>query len=78
MPEAQPLCRACVHHYITHDPGFPYGCRAMRFKSRRMPSLEVKKASGQPCLRFAPKLRQAPATAGSPAKVLRRGDHITP
>lgn len=42
-------CRDCVHLFVTYDPGFPYGCRAMGFKSRRPPSHEVQAASGAPC-----------------------------
>jgi hypothetical protein len=45
-------CWKCLHHYITHDPRFPYACRAMQFKSRKLPCLEVLEASGEPCLMF--------------------------
>ncbi len=55
MPESSPNCRDCVHYYITHDVSFPYGCRAMDFKSRRQPALDVLEASGAPCLAFQPK-----------------------
>lgn len=50
-----PLCRNCRHHYITHDPRFPYGCRSMGFSSKRLPCQDVQAASGRPCLRFHPK-----------------------
>jgi len=36
----------------------PYGCRAMNFKSRRMPSLEVLEVDGAPCASF--KLKALP------------------
>ena len=48
-------CRKCRHYYITWDKNFPYGCRAMQFKSAQMPILEVFAASGIACLRFEEK-----------------------
>jgi len=42
-------CANCVHHFITYDTHFPYGCRAMNFKSKRPPYLEVEESSGLPC-----------------------------
>lgn len=39
----------CVHHFITYDPQFPYGCRALNFKSKRLPQHEVAEASGERC-----------------------------
>lgn len=42
-------CKGCLHYYITHDAAFRYGCRALDFKSRRQPVLDVIEASGQPC-----------------------------
>lgn len=50
-----PHCRACVHYYITHDARFPYGCRAMDFKSKRLPLQEVREATGHDCLTFSAK-----------------------
>lgn len=52
-------CNGCVFFYITHDATFPYGCRAMNFKSRQLPSREVFMASGQPCLLFSARPRGA-------------------
>ncbi|POZ61942.1 hypothetical protein [Chromobacterium alticapitis] len=49
------LCRRCQHYFITYNPAFPYGCRAMGFSSKRLPCLDVQEASGRPCLRFQPK-----------------------
>lgn len=48
-------CFTCSNFYITWDKDFPYGCRAMGFKTRNMPSDEVYKASGENCLGFRPK-----------------------
>ncbi len=50
-----PRCTACRHYFITHDPQFPYGCRALDFKSWRQPMLDVLESSGRPCLYFRPK-----------------------
>lgn len=50
-------CIACVHYFVTHDPSFPHGCRALEFRSWRSPMLDVLEASGQPCLYFQEKRR---------------------
>lgn len=51
----RPRCRMCVHHYITHDTRFPYGCRLLGFKSAREPMRDVVDASGEICLYFVGK-----------------------
>jgi hypothetical protein len=43
-------CHSCKNFYITWEKDFPYGCRAMDFKSSRLPSLEVEEADRQECL----------------------------
>jgi hypothetical protein len=43
-------CHGCAHFYITYDPRFPYGCRALQFKSRQLPHIEVHAASNSPCM----------------------------
>jgi hypothetical protein len=48
-------CFSCLFFFITYDPQFPYGCRAARFKSRRMPSKEMSASSGIDCQFFAGK-----------------------
>jgi hypothetical protein len=45
-------CIGCKHYYITWDKKFPYGCRAMGFKSHEAPYLSVYKSSGAECLLF--------------------------
>ncbi|WP_456402030.1 uracil-DNA glycosylase [Persephonella sp.] len=45
-------CYKCKHFFITWDRNFPYGCKAYNFKSRLLPSIEVKSASGKECLSF--------------------------
>jgi len=51
-------CTGCKHYYITWDKKFPYGCRAMGFKSHESPSLSVYKSSGMQCLLFEPRDNQ--------------------
>jgi len=48
-------CFKCCYFYITWDRNFPYGCKAYNFKSRQLPSVEVKTASGKECLSFKEK-----------------------
>lgn len=52
-----PECVKCMHYYVTYDPAKPYGCRAMGFKSRRMPAQVVYAASGLVCQLFSLKMR---------------------
>lgn len=57
MPFDSPLpdCRRCRWFYITWDPKKPYGCRAMRFKSQKLPALEVLEVDGSVCISFTKK-----------------------
>jgi hypothetical protein len=48
-------CKKCIYYHVTWDRKFPYGCKALQFKTARLPSLEVFAASGVPCLRFEKK-----------------------
>lgn len=50
-------CFACRHFLITHNPRFPYGCRAVGFKSRLLPSQEMYRNSGLTCQLFEQKDR---------------------
>jgi hypothetical protein len=52
-----PTCLQCRHYYITWDAAFPYGCRALHFKSRRLPREDVLESSGQNCLFYHDKNR---------------------
>ena len=51
-PQAKPAenCYGCAHFFITWDKQFPYGCRKMDFRSKRLPSDDVLEADGQRCL----------------------------
>ena len=42
-------CRGCIHFFMTYHSAFPYGCRAMGFKSRKYPCIEVRAATGAVC-----------------------------
>ena len=52
MPRKKIDCFKCEHFYITWDKRFPYGCRAMGFKTANIPSGDVCRASGEECLWF--------------------------
>jgi hypothetical protein len=47
------ICHKCIHYYVTWDQHFPHGCRAMVFKSKRMPIVDVQNAiKTKNCLTF--------------------------
>lgn len=48
-------CRGCKYFHITWDKASPYGCKAMGFKSKFMPSIIVVQTTGKACLSFHPK-----------------------
>ncbi|MBF0228033.1 MAG: uracil-DNA glycosylase [Desulfamplus sp.] len=50
-------CRECIHYYITWDTKNPYGCKAMGFKGKYMPSIAVLNATGKHCLLFEKKAK---------------------
>lgn len=50
-------CFYCEHFYITYETKYPYGCRAMGFKSARMPAVDVYKNSEMDCTLFVRKER---------------------
>lgn len=54
-PQTDINCFSCRHFYITYDRHFPYGCKAVGFKSRSMPSREMFVNSGTECLLFQEK-----------------------
>jgi hypothetical protein len=51
-------CNRCRHYFISHEQSFPYGCRALGFKSRREPIREVLDASHSHCLYYEEKSRR--------------------
>jgi hypothetical protein len=54
-------CRECRYYLVTWDRSFPHGCRAHKFKSKKLPALEVFEASGLQCLLFAARPPRHPA-----------------
>ncbi|RLB22376.1 MAG: uracil-DNA glycosylase [Deltaproteobacteria bacterium] len=48
-------CYTCRHFYITYEPTYPYGCRAMGFKSTQIPCVVVQMSSGIPCQAYEKK-----------------------
>lgn len=60
MTREAPDCTKCIHYYITHDVSFPYGCRALDFKSKRKPHLDVQDASNTACMAFVPRQEKHP------------------
>lgn len=52
-------CFRCRHFSITWDKHFPYGCKAMGFKSRSLPSRDVYHASGAGCMSYREKITPA-------------------
>lgn len=58
MGEKTVNCLTCKYYYISWDVHFPYGCKAMGFKSRKMPLLEILQISGQQCLSYCDKTKR--------------------
>jgi hypothetical protein len=53
--ETEVNCFSCSHFYITYEPDFPYGCRAVSFKSRLLPAKVMYVYSGIGCQLFKEK-----------------------
>jgi len=50
-------CFDCQYLAITWDKNFPYACRKIGFKSKLMPSIQVKKDSKIDCQFFMKKVK---------------------
>lgn len=48
-------CYKCKNYYVTWDPRFPCGCRAIGFKGKEIPSISVRKNTGIDCQFFEEK-----------------------
>ncbi|MDR1080213.1 MAG: uracil-DNA glycosylase [Deltaproteobacteria bacterium] len=57
IPGRDPVCRLCAHYFVTWVQTTPHGCRALGFKSRQVPSTEVRRNSGEACRYFTPARR---------------------
>jgi hypothetical protein len=51
-------CHKCEHYYVTWDKNFPHGCKAIGFKSKQLPSIEVRVSSYLDCLLVAGKKKK--------------------
>lgn len=51
----RPNCLACLYFQITHEPGRPYACKALGFKSLQYPATVVFASSGIHCQAFSAK-----------------------
>jgi hypothetical protein len=47
-----PNCWQCQFFQITHVAAFPYACRAIGFKSKQLPCLDVLRVDGRACRQF--------------------------
>lgn len=50
-------CFECQYLAITWDKNFPYACKKMGFKSKLLPSIQVKKDSNLDCQFFEKKVK---------------------
>jgi hypothetical protein len=48
-PAPLPTCHGCRHFQVTYQRDWPYACLAFDLRAKRLPSLEVQDASGEPC-----------------------------
>lgn len=65
VKRAPPIpCHQCRYFYITWDASFPYGCKAIGFKSKQLPQLAVYQNSGIQCLAFSQKPSKGRAPDG--------------
>lgn len=53
-------CYRCQFFYVTWDDQHPNGCRALGFKTKRLPSMVVFQSSGNPCEYFKEKADKKP------------------
>jgi len=42
-------CKRCKYYYVTWEAVHPHGCKAFGFKSKMIPSQEVRNSSGKDC-----------------------------
>ena len=64
-PERGPNCWQCRFFGITYQPGTPYACHRLGFRSQLLPSLEVLRTDGRFCQGFVAKAAVA-STPDSP------------
>ncbi len=52
-------CHYYQHFFITWENDHPYGCHAMKFKGKQIPSTIVFKISGEKCMLFKAKAKKS-------------------
>jgi hypothetical protein len=55
MKKTEINCFNCIYFFVTWDDKFPRGCRAMDFKTKKIPSMLVQESSGMECTYFKAK-----------------------
>ena len=50
-----PNCFQCLYLKITSNPHYPRACSMFGFKGQELPSITVKKTTGEPCQAFKQK-----------------------
>lgn len=53
--ELKIICQKCKYYYVTWEKSNPHGCKAYGFKSKIIPSVIVKRTSGDDCNFFEKK-----------------------
>ncbi|GAB4024086.1 MAG: hypothetical protein Fur0010_27410 [Bdellovibrio sp.] len=54
-------CLKCKHYYVTFDSQNPRGCRLFGFKSAQIPSVVIKRETGEDCQEFEAKVAKGEA-----------------
>ncbi|NPE21327.1 uracil-DNA glycosylase [Fusibacter sp. A1] len=49
-------CKRCAYYFVTWEPQRPHGCRYFGFKSMQIPSIVVKRSSGNECGAYKAKI----------------------
>ncbi len=65
-PGAKNICLSCRHYYLTYEVRQPYGCRAMGFRSLKIPSQVAFENSGMCCQLMEPKTPRETAPVRKP------------
>ncbi len=60
IPDRPPNCLKCIHFAVTWEPKFPRSCKLFGVKSKNLPSVSVKLATGKNCPAFkkSPKIKE--------------------
>lgn len=59
IPDRPPNCLQCIHFAVTWEKNFPRSCKVFGVKSKNLPSIAVKRATGKNCPAFvkSPKIK---------------------